>query len=191
MASELVPEPRLLPEPELDQEPSLEICSSSVPDSGFLLEDVHCFQGEEHILKTLQNDSHYVGKKLVTDVRVPANIHRDSYRDFWVNELKPSKYVLDVIEDGYKLPFQEHPPPSFEGNNLSARLDAEFINNEVKRLELLGCIERVAERPYIVLPLSSVFSKKKRLVVDASRALNPFLRHRRVRLQVGLGEFFV
>ena len=39
---------------------------------------------------------------------------------------------------------------------------------------------------HIVLPLSSVFSKKKRVVVDASRALNPFLKHRRLRLQVGV-----
>ena len=34
-----------------------------------------------------------------------------------------------------------------------------------------------------MLPLSSVFSKKKRLVIDASRHLNPYLKHRRVRLQ--------
>ena len=73
---------------------------------------------------------------------------------------------------------------------MSARLDSEFVRSEVKRLEKLGCIQKVSERPYIVLPLSSVFSKKKRVVVDASRALNPFLKHRRLRLQVGVLRLF-
>ena len=45
------------------------------------------------------------------------------------------------------------------------------------------CRYRVEEKPYLVLPLSSIFSKKKRLVIDASRHLNPYLEHRRVRLQ--------
>ena len=72
---------------------------------------------------------------------------------------------------------------------MSARQDKDFVRSEVKRLESLGCVEKVFEKPYLVLPLSSVFSKKKRLVVDASRALNPFLKHRRVRLQVGVFEF--
>ena len=54
---------------------------------------------------------------------------------------------------------------------------------EVKRLEALGCIKRVQHRPRCVLPLSSVFSKKKRLVVDGSRCLNPFLKHRKIFLQ--------
>ena len=183
MASEVVSEAVISePEPEVEE--------LKLPKSGLLLDDVECLEGEEHILKTLENDSHYIGRRLVTNVKVPGNIHKDNYRDFWINELKPSDFVLDVIVSGYKLPFQEYPPPSFEGNNLSARLDSEFVRSEVKRLEKLGCIQKVSERPYIVLPLSSVFSKKKRVVVDASRALNPFLKHRRLRLQVGVFRLF-
>ena len=53
----------------------------------------------------------------------------------------------------------------------------------MKRLEKLGCIKKVDQKPHCVLPLSSVFSKKKRLVVDGSRCLNPYLQDRRVRLQ--------
>ena len=49
-----------------------------------------------------------------------------------------------------------------------------FVRAEVLRLEKLGCLTRVAENPHIVLPLSSIFSKK-RVVIDASRALNPYL----------------
>ena len=194
--SEVSPEPEV---PELESDNFVAADDGCrLPVSGLLLEDIHCLQGEEHILKSLQNDSHYVGRKLITDVRVPGNIHREEYRDFWINELRPSSFVMDVIKSGYKLPFKEFPPPSFEGNNLSARQDAEFVRSEVKRLESLGCIERVYEQPYIVLPLSSVFSKKKRLVIDASRALNPFLKHRRLKLQdhrdipnfVSKGDYF-
>ena len=79
-------------------------------------------------------------------------------------------------------PFDFIPPPSFERNNASARNDFPFVRAEVARLEALGCIKRVTERPRCVLPLSSVFSKKKRLVVDGSRCLNPYLQHRRIRL---------
>ena len=180
MAAEKVGEPLvsdLESEVVLELEELADVDIQKLPESGLLIDDIECLQGEEHILKTLQNDSHYVGRKLVTDIRVPGNIHRDAYRDFWIHELRPSSFVMDVIETGYKLPFKENPPPSFEGNNC-----------KVKRLESLGCIEKVFEKPFIVLPLSSVFSKKKRLVVDASRALNPFLKHHCVRLQVWVFE---
>ena len=54
---------------------------------------------------------------------------------------------------------------------------------EVLRLEALGCIRRVTHQPYVVLPLSVVFSRKLRLVVDASRGLNPYLEDRKVKLE--------
>ena len=59
----------------------------------------------------------------------------------------------------------------------------DFVRKEVERLEQLGCIQKVKFRLRCVLPLSSVFSKKKRLVVDGSRCLNPFLKHRKIRLK--------
>ena len=46
----------------------------------------------------------------------------------------------------------------------------------------MGVIERVSDKPYIVLPLSVVISRKPRLVVDASRDLNPFVLDRKVKL---------
>ena len=44
-------------------------------------------------------------------------------------------------------------------------------------------ISRVYSQPYVTLPLSVVFSKKFRLVVDASRALNPYLKNRKIKLE--------
>ena len=154
--------------------------------TGFCKEDLLVDELDEldsHLVDELVNDSDYVGRKLSTNVSVPGNIGKPQFREFWLNKLKPSDLVKEVVTEGYKLPFKTIPPPSFEGNNRSARNDMSFVRAEIERLEKLGCISRVEDQPYLVLPLSSVYSKKKRLVVDGSRALNPFLHHRRVRLQ--------
>ena len=144
---------------------------------------VDCDDDDYTLVQSLTNEADYIGRKLTTNKKVPGNIHKDHYREFWVNVLKPSDLVLKTISEGYSLPFKSFPPPSFERNNKSARDDMPFVRQEVKRLESLGCIRKVQHRPRCVLPLSSVFSKKKRLVVDGSRCLNPYLQHRRVRLQ--------
>ena len=152
---------------------------------GVQLCDVIFHDSDTELIQSLSNDTEYFGRKLTTDVRVPGRINKLQFRDYWLNVLKPSDLLKDTIINGYKLPFVDNklPPPSFERNNLSARLDEEFIRAEILRLESLGCVRRVNQRPYIVLPISSVFSKKKRAVIDCSRALNPYLQHRRVRLQ--------
>ena len=157
--------------------------SSLRSDTGFSVEEVNCLQEERHLIKTLENESVYFGRRLTTDTRVPANIHKPEFYKFWSEELKPNAYLLDIIKNGYRLPFKSLPPSHFCVNNKSARLDEDFVRSEVFRLEKLNCIYRVEEKPYLVLPLSSIFSKKKRLVIDASRHLNPYLEHRRVRLQ--------
>ena len=148
------------------------------------LSEVCCNPEDSEIVQEmLVNDGDYFGRKLSTNVSVPGNPHKVQFREFWTSEIKPSSFILDTIEYGYKLPFSQVPPKSFEKNNKSAREDQTFVRAEMLRLEKLGCISRVTEQPHLVLPLSSIFSKKKRVVVDASRALNPFLQHRRVRLQ--------
>ena len=151
--------------------------------SGSFTHLIDCDDEDFGLVQSLTNEGEYLGRRLTTNKAVPGNIHKQKYRSFWKEVLKPSKLVMDTIEQGYSLPFESVPPPSFEKNNRSAREDMSFVRQEVKRLEALGCIERVSNRPRCVLPLSSVFSKKKRVVVDGSRCLNPYLKHRRVRLQ--------
>ena len=152
--------------------------------TGFALEEIICKTGENKVVESLSNDAMYIGRKLTTNTKVPGNIHKMEYRNFWLNEIKPTNFVKDVVENKYKLPFSSIPPKSFEGNNRSAVEDIDFVKSELTRLEKLNCIKRVPVQPHVVLPLSSVFSKKKRLVVvDASRTLNPYIQHRRVRLQ--------
>ena len=59
---------------------------------------------------------------------------------------------------------------------------------ELNRLKGLGCVARVRERPRVVLPLSNVFSRKRRLVVDASQGLKQHLAKRDMPLE-GLDTF--
>ena len=145
--------------------------------------DAEFVPGEEHLSSQFVNESDYQGEKLVTSAAVPGNIHAVKYRSFRSDFLKPSEMTMATISRGDRLPFHAIPPKTdvFK-NNKSARLDDTFVRAEIDRLCKLGCISRVSEQPHLVLPLSSVFSKKKRLVVDGSRHLNPFLEHRRVRL---------
>ena len=153
----------------------------------------HCIfdlpEEEKDISKFLINDSQHVGAKLVTDTRVPGRLSNPEFYDFWKNELQASEFVLDTIRNGYKFPFVSEPPPGICRNNKSMLKNKEFAYKELLRLESLGCISRVEEQPYLCLPLSVVYSKKLRLVVDGSRHLNPYLEDRKIKLEgLDVGE---
>ena len=144
---------------------------------------------ESDLAKVLVNNSNYVGKKLSTDSRVPGRIGKPEYFDYWRDTLKASDYILSVLQEGYKFPFDAIPPESYCRNNKSFLQNRDFGYAELLRLEALGCITRVSSKPYLVLPLSVVFSKKLRLVVDASRHLNPYIKDLKIKLEdLDVGE---
>ena len=41
---------------------------------------------------------------------IPGGIHLPDSRKFWKTELNPDRWVLDVLEFGYILPFVKLPP---------------------------------------------------------------------------------
>ena len=145
-------------------------------------------EGEEHVL--LGEREEYVlmeevargpeqGSGLV-DQRVPGRLlgRQEAFK-----KVGAEPYVQETVRSGYKLVWDTGPPPSsFAVNNKSAREDLPWVRQEVERLNSMNCVRRVSERPEIVLPLSKVFSNKDRLVLDASRGLNPWCRKRGVTL---------
>ena len=145
--------------------------------------DIDYDETDDVLVKSLSNESAYIGKKLSTDKRVPGRINRPEFYYFWKETLKAPDFVLQTLRDGYRLPLKDYPPGGIVCNNRLALNERAFCKAELTRLEALGCIKKVEKRLYLVLPISVVFSKKLRLVVDASRGLNPYLVDRKVKLE--------
>ena len=99
-------------------------------------------------------------------------------------EAGASEYIKETVKWGYKLVFidKKLPPSSYRQNNRSALSNPEFTYKELLRLESLGCTKRVNSKPHIVNPVSVVYSKKWRCVLDASLHLNPLCVKRKTRL---------
>ena len=88
-----------------DEDPSLTLDLSFIdcsPDDSLMVQNL------------LTNEGDYAGRRLSTNIDVPGNPHKLKFRSFWENDLKPSTFVLQTIQDGYKLPFSQIPPSSFE-----------------------------------------------------------------------------
>ena len=140
---------------------------------------------ETHLAKEFKNQSGLLKKPLSTNKNVPGNIHLPKFLSFWKDELKVSDYFVRFLTDGYVLPFKDDiPPPEASADNNKSFYDHEdFGIEEILRLEKLGCIYRVKDKPKIVMPFSVVHSGKWRLVGDASRHINPYLLERHVKLE--------
>lgn len=82
--------------------------------------------------------------------------------------IQANEFVIQCVNEGYKIPFASCPPPLVKDNNRSAFSHAEFVNEALSELLLDGRIEEVFEIPDIINPLSvSVQSSgKKRLILD-------------------------
>ena len=82
-------------------------------------------------------------------------------------------FILEVIREGYKIPFVFLPPPKHSDNNLSAIKEKD---EAVLDLLKINCIEELDEAPDIVNPLSvsTQSSGKKRLILDLDMSICTF-----------------
>ncbi|KAL5013264.1 hypothetical protein ScPMuIL_007534 [Solemya velum] len=84
-------------------------------------------------------------------------------------------HIIDVIENGYKLPLKTEPNSIILKNNRSAIQNPKFVQKELENLLQKKCISEVHEKPFVVNPLTVAFKNNKpRLVLDC-RHLNPHL----------------
>ena len=85
-------------------------------------------------------------------------------------------YILDVIINGYKLPFIKLPKPINLHNNASACNNIDFVDAEISKLLKLRCITQTRFAPTVVNPLTVSVNRsgKQRLVLDC-RHINLFL----------------
>ena len=87
---------------------------------------------------------------------------------FW-EKLSAPKDILDIVKEGYKIPFMQVPPTYKLNNNKSALENSEFVSKAVLELLEANLIEECENKPHIVSPLSvSSHNGKQRLILDLS-----------------------
>ena len=93
---------------------------------------------------------------------------------YWESTIRAPWFVLDVMSEGYKLPFIRVPDSCYIRNNRSAEKHPNFVEEAISKLLVNDCIQEHFEPPYCVNPLSVAEGKKLRLVIDL-RHVNPCL----------------
>ena len=95
--------------------------------------------------------------------------------DFW-RSLEVSQFILNVIIQGYKIPFFHLPTPFSKAKNASARYNSTFVSEAVNDLLKLSLVEEVFCAPDIINPLSisTRSSGKQGLILDL-RHVNAFV----------------
>ena len=105
-----------------------------------------------------------------------------------INEWKlitSNEHVLDVIQHGYKIPFETEPNEtdnisliyiSYIKNNRSSIDNQHVVKSEIVGLLKKGCISEVHRKPKVVNPLTVTYNKssKPRMVLDCKH-INPHL----------------
>ena len=88
-----------------------------------------------------------------------------------------SKFILDVIANGYKLPFLHIPKRAFFNNNKSSITHGEFVSEAISELLVSDRIREIEYPPHVINPLSVSVQPddKKRLILDL-RYVNKCLR---------------
>ena len=104
---------------------------------------------------------------------VAGKIHEKG--SFWHESLSASKFVLDIIDNGLRLPFAEPCPPFAAKNNASSRNNRAFVEEAIQKLVRQKCVKEVEQQPFCCNPLTVAKGKKLRLVLDL-RHVNAFLR---------------
>ena len=82
---------------------------------------------------------------------VKGNLRRKL--EFW-KRIGTSKFILNVIERGYMLPFLSLPEPAVFRNNRSSLAHAKFVEDAIRELVESGRVIEVVVPPLVVNPLS-------------------------------------
>ena len=103
--------------------------------------------------------------------------------EFW-RSIGAPRYILSVLWEGYRLPFQQTPIGFTSRNNRSALDHSEFVNEAILELLHSGRVMELNSPPDVVNPLSVSVQPngKKRLILDL-RYINNFLFKRRVKYE--------
>ena len=76
--------------------------------------------------------------------------------NYW-RSIGAPQFVLDIINGGYKIPFNTAPPPCKFRNNASARKEPDFVTEAVLGLLHDNRIEELDAAPEIINPCRFLF----------------------------------
>ena len=122
------------------------------------LKDEYCFDSDHFTNDYYEYEQDQ--KHIIVRGRLKKNIQ------FW-RDIRANVFVLDVIENGYKLPLFSMPPLYFSDNNRSAISEYDFVCEAIKDLIDKSLVIEYETAPRVVNPLTvSQRSGKKRLILD-------------------------
>lgn len=110
-------------------------------------------------------DDYFVYEQGQKDIIVRHRL-RD-HIEFW-RRIESSKFIVDTIINGYKIPFYSIPPRTISKNNMSALKESSFVTAAIQDLLDKSLIEKCSYLPKVVNPLSVSIQNngKKRLILD-------------------------
>ena len=113
--------------------------------------------------------------------KVEGNLRRNLA--FW-KRIGAPRFILNVIERGYLLPFLNLPEPAAFANNRSSLIHADFVEEAIRELVDSGRVVETTLPPLVVNPLSVSVraSGQKRLILDL-RYVNKFLNKMHVKFE--------
>lgn len=90
-----------------------------------------------------------------------------AHLSYW-ESINANSFVIDNINNGYRIPFKETPSACFLSNNKSAIENAAFVEPAISELVQNHSVMEVPFVPHVVNPLSVSIqsSGKKRLILD-------------------------
>ena len=83
-------------------------------------------------------------------------------------KIRAPQQVLDWIQHGAKLDFEQEPSPCFYQNRVFSREHADFIDSEIDRLLQVKAIRKVSTKPRCVLAMRAVPKKNGKCCIIGS-----------------------
>jgi len=105
----------------------------------------------------------------------PGGIH-DRF-EFWEKQLQAGAWVLDLIKNGYSVPFTSEPDISEFPNNSTVSKNPQVAEEQVKLLLQQGVLKKCSIKPHCINPLGLISKSvngtiKHRIIFDGSRIVN-------------------
>ena len=110
-------------------------------------------------------DTFYEYEFGISDINVEGRLKKSV--EFW-EQIGTSKFSLDVIKEGHKIPLLHKPEKTVLKNNKSSIEHKHFVDIAIVELLKGGLVKELSNRPHVVNPLIvSINGKgKERLILD-------------------------